>query len=95
MRKGSKLWEHLSQRTDLPDEVFPGQTLIEIVDDRRVQIERHRGVREYGREQICVKVSFGLVRICGTGLYLRCMSRSQLVICGCIRSVSLSGKEQP
>lgn len=95
MRKGSKLWEHLSHRADLPDEVFPGQTLIEIVDDRRVLIEHHRGVREYGREKICVRVSYGMVQVCGRGLHLRCMTRSQLVISGCIRGITLLGKERP
>ena len=94
MRRANRLWEQLSQAADLPDEVFPGQTLIEIVDDHRVLIEGHRGVREYGRDMICVNVSFGTVRICGTGLYLRCMSRYRLVICGHIRSVDFSGTER-
>lgn len=95
MRKGNRLWEHLSQAADLPDEVFPGQTLIEIVDDCRVLIEHHRGVMEYGHERICVRVHFGVLQICGSMLQLSCMTRAKLVICGCIREISLLRKEQP
>lgn len=94
MGKGNRLWETISQRADLPDEVFPGQTLVELVDDRRVLIEHHRGVKEYGRDRICVGVGFGLLQICGRDLHLRCMSRSQLVICGCIQGISLIRKER-
>ena len=95
MRKENRLWELLSQAADLPDEVFPGQTLVEIVDDRRVLIENHRGVREYGHEKICVQVSYGMLQVCGQALHLRCMTRSQLVISGCIRGISLIRKEWP
>lgn len=94
MQRRNKLWEHLSQVADLPDEVFPGQTLVELVDDQRVLIENHRGVREYGQEKICIRVSFGTVQICGMGLQLRCMTRSRLVVSGCIRGITLMRKER-
>ena len=84
------LWERL----DLPGECLPGQVLVEIAGENRVLIEHHRGVREYGHEKICVRVSYGMVQVCGRGLHLRCMTRSQLVICGCIRGITLMGKEQ-
>lgn len=93
MRKGSRLWEQLSHAADLPDEVFPGQTLIEIVDGNRVLIECHRGVIEYGQEKICVKLHFGILQICGNDLYLRCMTRNKLVVCGCIHGIALIRKE--
>jgi len=93
MRKGNELWEHLSRAADLPDEVFPGQPLVEIISDQRVLVEHHRGIREYGQEKICVKVNYGMLQICGNGLHLRCMTRSRLVICGRIRSITLMGKE--
>ena len=93
MKQGKNLWEQLSGQADLPDEVFPGQPLIEIVGNQRVLIEHHRGVREYGREQICVKVAYGLVQICGSCLHLRCMTKQQLIISGCIQSVTLHRRD--
>ena len=88
--RGNKLWETLSGQTDLPDEVFPGQSLIEIVEDRRVLIENHCGVKEYGRELICVQVKFGTLKICGNNLQLRCMTNTKLVISGCIQSIAIN-----
>lgn len=95
MKQGMKLWETLCRQTDLPDEVFPGQSLIEIVDDRRVLVENHRGVKEYGPEAICVQVKFGMLRICGKNLHLRCMTRTKLVISGCIHNITISRRGKP
>lgn len=93
MKRKNELWEALSGQADLPDEVFPGQSLIEIVEDRRVLIENHRGVKEYGPDTICVHVKFGMLRICGSNLHLRCMTRSKLVISGCIESITIQRRK--
>lgn len=82
------------ERLDLPGECFPGQVLVEIAGDSRVLIEQHRGVREYSREKIGVKVCYGLVQVCGSGLELRCMTREQLVISGRIDSVTLKRRDR-
>ena len=95
MRKGSDFWEHLSHAADLPDEVFPGQTLIEIVDGNRVLIEHHHGVIEYAEEKICIRLPWGILQICGNALHLRCMTRCKLVICGCIHGITLVREELP
>ena len=82
------------ERLDLPGESLPGQVLVEIAGDSRVLIEQHRGVREYSREKIGVKVRYGLVQVCGSGLELRCMTREQLVISGRIDSVTLKRRDR-
>lgn len=84
------LWERL----DLPGEPVPGQPLVEVSGDCRVLIEGHRGVREYSRERIGVRVNYGLVQVCGSALELRCMTREQLVICGRIDCVQLLRRKQ-
>ncbi len=45
--------------------VLPGQPVVELVGDRRVLIENHIGVTEYGTERICVKVKYGQLSVCG------------------------------
>ena len=90
MKQGKMLWEQFAGDADLPDEVFPGQSLIEIINDRRVLIENHGGIKEYGSEKICVKLKFGVATIFGTSLTIRCMTRSKLVICGCIQCIQLN-----
>lgn len=94
MKMEKNLWEQLSGRADLPDEVFPGQPLIEIVSNKRILIECHQGVQEYGTDQICVKVSYGTVQICGKNLHLKCMTKQNLIISGCIQSVALHGRNK-
>ena len=81
--------ERLAESTDLQGEAFPGQPLVEIYGERRVLIEHHGGVTEYGREKIQVKVRYGYICVCGGCLELAQMTAQQLVITGRIDSVSV------
>ena len=82
----AKYW---MDRLDLPEERLPGLPLVEIAGHKRVLIEHHCGVTEYGRNAVCVKVKFGCVWVMGSGLELSCMNRHTLVISGCIDGVRL------
>lgn len=81
--------ERLAQRTDLQGEAFPGQPLVEIYCDRRLLIENHRGVVGYSDSEICVRVKYGLLRICGSCLELSKMSRQQLIITGKLQDIHI------
>lgn len=87
-RRGDWL-QHLADGTELESEVLPGLPILEIAGDRRVLIERHRGVLEYGPERIVVRVSYGTACIAGCGLELIQMTHQQLVIAGRVDSVCL------
>ena len=88
-----KKWvKGLTEGLDLGSETMPGMVVAELAGDRRVLIEGHRGVTEYCRERITVKVSYGWLCVTGCGLELRQMSREQLVICGRIDSIQLRRK---
>ena len=69
--------------------LLPGIPLVEISGDCRVLIEHHQGVVAYGCQEICVRVRYGVVSVCGCGLNLARMTKEQLVICGRIDSVRL------
>lgn len=87
---GKRYWmERLAQKTDLQGEAFPGQPLVEIYSDRRLLVENHRGVVGYSDQEICVKMKFGLLRICGSCLELAKMCAQQLVITGRIDDVHI------
>lgn len=64
------------------------QPLVEIIDCNRIILENHKGIIEYSNERICVKVSFGCVKICGQKMELARMYNDQLVILGDIHSIS-------
>lgn len=90
---GKENWaRRLTQRLDLPGETLPGETLAELAGDRQVLIEGHRGVTEYCRERVTVKVRYGLLSITGCGLELRQMSREMLVVSGRIDGILLRRK---
>ena len=82
----------LTEGMDLPGESLPGMTVAELAGDRRVLIEGHRGVTEYCRERITVKVSYGWLCVQGCGLELRQMSKQQLVVSGRIDAIGLRRK---
>lgn len=80
----------LLDQLDLPGETLPGQVIVEIAGDNRVLIEHHQGVREYTSEQISICVRYGLVKVCGSELELRFMTKEQLIITGRVDSVILN-----
>lgn len=89
MKQGKRFIEQLSAAADLQDEPIPGLPIIEVAGDRRVLIEHHCGVTEYGREQIAVKVKFGQVCVMGQCLELSKMTKEQLIISGTIEGIKL------
>jgi len=91
MRQGKNFLEAVSGAAELEREPLPGIPLIEIYDQRRVLIENHRGVIGYCCSEVLVRVRFGTVCICGEDLYLRKMSKEQLVVTGRIRCINLRG----
>lgn len=81
--------QRLAETINETSNALPGVPIVELAGDRRVLIENHRGVIEYGSEQICVKVKFGSLRICGQNMELAKMTGEQLVITGVIESVTI------
>lgn len=89
MGKSHYILNRLADGADLGEEPLPGLPIVELAGDRRVLIENHFGVKEYSRERIGVKVTYGQVTICGGDLELRHMTRRQLVVSGRIDCISL------
>ena len=87
--KGRGWMERVTRQVNLPGEKVPGQPLLELFGDRRILVEHHQGVTEYGREKILIRVRYGHLAISGMDLELNCMSAEQLVITGRIFSVEL------
>lgn len=62
---------------------------IEIYGDRRVLIENHEGILEYGSETMRVKCGGMVVKISGEGMELRNLSLTDLAVTGRIISVEM------
>ena len=89
MKQKGTIFDKVALGVDLPGESVPGQPLVEITGENRVIVENHKGVTGYGCNQIHVKVAYGALCICGSGLKLARMSKHQLVITGRIDGVSI------
>lgn len=89
MKRKYGILDHVSAVADLPLEPLPGMPLVELAGENRVLIENHQGVTEYGCNEICIKVRYGKICVCGNKLELSRMTKHQLVITGCIDKISL------
>ena len=89
MEKSGHWVQRLTDRADLYGESLPGVPVVELAGDRRILIERHRGVTEYSTERICVRLSYGMICVCGCALELTRMTKEQLVISGRIDGIQI------
>lgn len=89
MGKRRNLWDRLAETAEMPGEVLPGQSVLELLGDKRILIERHGGVIQYSPEEIGIKLKFGTVCVCGCALELIHMTQGQLVIQGKIDAITL------
>ena len=89
MDRGKHWVQRLADGAQLYGETLPAVPLVEIAGDRRILIENHDGVIEYGRERIRVCVRYGILCITGCDLELTRMTKDQLVISGRIDCLQL------
>jgi sporulation protein YqfC len=89
MKKHNNILERIAYAADLGTEPLPKLPLIELAGENRVLVENHKGVIQYGDHEICLKVSYGYISICGNRLELARMTKEQLIITGYIESVRL------
>ena len=89
------LLSRLTEDLELPGEILPGQSLVELVGDSRVLVENHQGGTEYSRCRSGATVSFGRVLVCGENLELARMTQRQLVITGRVEGVTLMRRGRP
>ena len=83
------LMERAAERFDLPADALAGVPRLELVGDRELRMENHRGILAYGTEEIHVSGGAFVVKIAGRGLELRAMTGLELLITGEIRQIAL------
>ena len=90
-KKGRKegLLERTAEVFDLPGDVVAGLPRVELLGDRQLRMENHRGILAYGKEEIHVSGGVFIVKIAGEGLELRAMTGLELLITGKIRQIEL------
>ena len=71
----------------LPEDALLGTAKLTVTGGKRLLVENHRGVMDYGRERIVVSLGRGKLNISGTELVIAAMNRRELLIRGRIQSV--------
>ena len=84
------LLEKTAELFDLPADALAGLPKVELVGDRELRIENHRGILAYGTEEIHVSGGAFLVKVTGQRLELRAMTGLELLITGKIEQIQLA-----
>lgn len=82
--------ERTAEVFDLPGDVVAGLPRVELTGSRELRMENHKGILAYGTEEIHISGGKLIVKVRGTGLELKAMNASQLLITGAISGVELT-----
>ncbi len=89
MDEKKRILQRLLDSNGLEEEVIPGQSVVELLGDRRVLVENHRRIIEYDLDRICLQLNFGVIQILGCNLRLRAMTGRKLLIAGKIDRIEI------
>lgn len=89
MERKQNILEKAVRALDLPPDVA-GLPRIELLGDRELRVEYHKGILAYGREEIHISGGKMIIRVLGCDLELRGMNGTELCITGQIRTVELT-----
>lgn len=88
MERKETVLEKALRAFDLPPDAA-GLPRIELLGDRELRVEYHKGILGYGTEEIHISGGKLLIRVLGSELELRGMNAAELRITGHIRAVEL------
>lgn len=87
-RKRSLL-ERATDALELPSHALAGLPLLELIGDKELRVENHKGILAYGQEEIHISGGKMIYKIHGASLELRTMTPMELLITGTITAISL------
>ena len=82
LKKHSNRMSDFAQRLELPEEAFPGAAKLTVTAGRKMLIENHKGIMEYGPDRIVVNTERGKMTLSGSALGILLLDRNDLLIDG-------------
>ena len=82
--------ERTAELLDLPADGLAGVARVELIGDRELRIENHKGILAYGDEEIHVSAGAFVIKISGHDLELRAMTGLELCVTGRIGQIHLA-----
>lgn len=89
MGEKAGLLVRMSRAFDVPGDVVAGMPRIQLIGTEELRMENHRGILAYGPDEIHISGGKMVVQVRGSGLELRAMNPTELLITGVIRAVEL------
>ena len=89
MERKANILERAVRALDLPPDMA-GLPRIELLGDREVRVEYHKGILAYGPEEIHISGGKMIIRVLGCDLELRGMNGTELCVTGQIHSIELA-----
>ena len=89
MERKESILEKTVQALDLPPDLA-GLPRIELLGDRELRVEYHKGILAYGTQEIHISGGRLVIRVLGEGLELRAMNTSELLVTGRISGIELT-----
>lgn len=80
--------ERAAEVFDLPADAVAGVPRLELVGDRELRVENHKGILAYGREEIHISGGVYIIKVVGQELELRAMTGLELLITGKVLQIS-------
>lgn len=87
--KKESLLVRASSALDLPAYATAGLPHIEMIGDRELRMENHRGILAYGAQEIHISGGPYIIKVQGEDLNLRTMTGVELLITGRISGIAL------
>ena len=82
--------ERAAEVFDHPADAVAGVPRLELVGDRELRVENHKGILAYGREEIHISGGVYIIKVVGQELELRAMTGLELLITGKVLQISLA-----
>ena len=84
-----ELFRRMVCAAGLPEDVMLGMPRMVLCGGRRMLMENHQGIVEYGPERLSVKTAAGVVIVEGEDLTLASLGETDLMVTGEIRRIEL------
>ena len=82
MKKIRAAAEELSDRLGLSEDLTFGSAKLTVIAGKKILVENHRGILEYGSDRIVINLDKGRIALSGCDFTLDAMNRNELLICG-------------
>lgn len=92
MENVRKILEKAAKKLDFPTDVAAGLPRLSMNGFSEITLDQHKGIAEYERDEIVVRVNIGLVTIKGEALEVRRMHRDALTISGTITALAFDAR---